>query len=141
MDNLNLRIHPLHTEAAGLLTCQVVRFSDVPALLLNVARGDVRAAQTLRTLDQFLTNVERAKPQEPTLCATCDRSVQQSSFACAIVSADRDDATQALVFAICFHCAGTGSLASIKARIEDFLRENIWPELRVINPAPHGGRA
>ncbi len=133
MDDLRRGVNRVHCEAAGVLAIQIVRYNDLAALLFAAAGGDQVATRTIEILGKFLAGVGRASRRKPALCATCDRALRRSRFACVIVKPFRDDAAEALCLAICASCVPDGSVADIEARAFDFLKR-IWPESRTLDP-------
>lgn len=132
MDDLRRGVNRVHYAAAGVLAIQIVRYSDLPALLFAATGGDEVATRTIEILGKFLAGVDPARRGKRTLCATCDRALRRSGFACVIVWPFRDDAAEALCLAICASCVPGGSVADIEARALAFLKR-IWPESRVLD--------
>ena len=131
-------MHQVHEEAAGVMTLDVVLFSDIPDLLVSSLMGDHQSSLLMRAIGKAFDAIAAAPRSRPTLCACCPRPIKQKvHFSLAIATPARDDPANCLSLAVCAKCATTREDARQKAM--SALRR-IWPDARTVeltHPAGH----
>lgn len=119
----------IQAHARGLLTFQVIRRDDVPAMIAAATGGDAEAMQLLHQVNSLLIRIVSAPADTPMECGCCGTPLANGRFAFVIASPDIADPEGGLGLAICRRCGTT--LGSIKAAAVRALKM-IWPEARPV---------
>ena len=139
MTTLQDGIQQVSAEAGGVLSVQIIRQCDVPALILDALTGSADAAQILRMVNDTVGRIQAAPRRKPALCGTCSRAVVGTAYSIVLARPDRDAPTQALATAICSACGPTYDAIHAKAIIA---LGRVWPDIRLIAVThPDGGQA
>jgi hypothetical protein len=132
----------LQAEGQGVFKIEFVHHCDVPGLFLASASasasGDGGATRTAGLIGQFLRKIVAARPT--TLCLLCDNEFSRAAlpWTIAIMTAQRDDPTAAILNGICIGCAGKNELeAAVLAKY----RDSLIPDLRLLPTFSSPGRA
>jgi hypothetical protein len=128
----------IQAEGQGVFRIDFIQQRDVPGLFLAAAGGDVRAIRTCDLISQFLKMIAAARPAA--LCLLCDNEVSPAALpsVIAIMTAQRDDPSTAILNGICAECADKPDLeAAVRAKY----RTSLIPDLRQLPPISEPGRA
>jgi hypothetical protein len=128
----------LQAEGQGVFRIDLVKQLDVPGLFLAARDGDLRAMRTVDLITQFLKMIKAARPAA--LCLLCDNEVSLAAlpWVIAIMTAQRDDPSTAILNGICVECADKPDLdAAVLAKY----RASLIPDLRVLPPISEAGHA
>jgi hypothetical protein len=128
---VKVSVEELHVEAAGVLRFEAFKPSDVVGLWLKAAGGDARALQYLQLLDNYWRQADaRRASGDAILCCACDRKLTPSTCdLLGVVTAERDDARNAMVLGFCTTCyAGPADNSRVEPAVLALYRDVRFPE-------------
>ena len=130
--DLTARVKAIQAEAQGCWQIEIFNPLDAVGLHKKFLAGDDHAGRLLLLLGDAL---ESAGKPPGMVCLLCDYefSKERPPLSFVIVTAFRDDPTQAMANGLCPNCAKRDSLPTL---ITDKYRQAMIPDLRVL-PTPH----
>jgi len=131
-------ITALHDEAAGMLTLDVILYTDVPRLAATALDGCQDTVRLLIALGSALRQIGAAPANSPAECGCCGAALRPGRFAIVIARPNICDPVHGLATAICTRCGPTrGAVRAAAVRAVKL----IWPNARPVTIHGAAGHA
>jgi len=133
-------LRQLNHEAAGMFRLEIIRPKDLYPLFYDVIAGDSGAFARLIAAADSAERIRRMARSSPVICLCCPRSIRDPEAVLAILIPASDNASTAIVSAMCDQCSAADNAVLIARAAASY--EAVCPGLRCIEIThPQGGRA
>jgi hypothetical protein len=134
MSDHTRNMEAFHKAHGGAMQCCIVRRAHVPYMLLAGATGDVDQLVALKSIQQWLDEMQRREKRERFLCLSCDTTFHARRLPDAFLVVTPFAATDgyAMVTGICRHCAIQDDAKLSQAAIRNM--RVIYPDATIAEP-------